>query len=236
MIDSLIVTLAIYRRAFARGALLAAKNWSVLLSAFAYMAVLGVGAYLAAFLGLAGGFLLSLLMSACCGSFLYLVEMIVRTNKVTWEDFTRSFGVYLWDVVGVSFALWLFWFVARPMIEQVPQGPVVVLAINLVLVVLFNAVPELIYLGHHSLMGLLASSYEFVANNWIEWFPPNLLLLVGLLVLWRAPFGFGLAAYVLKSALLALFLYFAMVVRGLLFIELDGSTRRARMFRYKMGR
>jgi hypothetical protein len=33
-----------------------------------------------------------------------------------------------------------------------------------------------------------------------------------------------------------LFVYFAMVVRGFLFIELDGSNRRARIFRHKMGR
>lgn len=236
MLESIVVTLAIYRRAFARGAVLAAKNWPVLLSVFAYSAILSVGAYAAVFLGMVGGFLLSLLTSACVGSFLYLVETIVRTNKVTWEDFTRSFSVYLWDVVGVFFALWLFWFVARPLIEQAPQGPVVVLAINLVLFVLFNAVPELIYLGHHSLMGLLSSSYQFVAGNWIEWFPPNLVLFAGLFLLWQAPIGDGLVPQLVRSALMALFLYFAMVVRGLLFIELDGSTRRARIFRHRMGR
>jgi len=235
-LESLVVTLAIYRRAFARGAVLAAQNWPVLGSVFAYSAILSVGAYAAAFLGLAGGFLLSILTSACFGSFLYLVEMIVRTNKVTWQDFTQSFGVYLWDVVAVSFALWLFWFVARPLIEQMPQGPVIVLAINLVLVVLFNAVPELIYLGHNSLMALLSRSYEFVANNWIEWFPPNLVLVGGLMVLWQLPVGDGWVAALARSALMALFLYFTMVVRGLLFIELDGSSRRARIFRHRMGR
>ncbi|MDX2168253.1 MAG: hypothetical protein SF182_14360 [Deltaproteobacteria bacterium] len=235
MLESLEVTLVIYRRAFARGAVLAVKNWPVFGSLFAYSAILAAGAYAAIFLGLVGGLLLSLLTSACLGSGLYLVEMIVRTNKVTWEDFTRSFGVYFWDVVGVSFALWVFWFVARPIIEQVPQGPVVVLAINLVLLVLFNAVPELIYLGHYSVMALLSRSYEFVTNNWIEWFPPNLLLLGGLWLLWQLPVD-GWALALAKSAVISLALYFAMVVRGLIFIELDGSTRRARAFRHKMGR
>jgi len=236
VLESLVVTLEIYRRAFARGAVLAVQNWPVLASMFAYGAILAVGAYAAAFLGLMGGLLFSLLTSACVGSFLYLVEMIVRTNKVTWEDFGRSFGVYLWDVVAVSFALWLFWFVARPFIGQLPQGPVVVLAINLVLLVLFNAVPELIYLGHHSLLALLARSYEFIANNWIEWFPPNLLLIGGLVLLWSLPLGDGWVAFVAQRALLALFVYFAMVVRGLIFIELDGSSRRGRVFRHRMGR
>ena len=236
MLESLTVTLDIYRRAFARGGALAVRNWPVLLSVFAYAGILFLGGYLAAFLGMVGGFLMSLLFAACASSFLYLVEMIVRTNRVTWEDFTRSFGAYLWDVVGVSFALWLFWFVATPFLHQLPQGHVAVLAIQLVLVVLFNAVPELIYLGHSGLVDLLARSYQFIAANWIEWFPPNLLLIAGMELLWRMPLGEGAPFLLLRVALVSLFLYFAMVVRGFLFIELDGTTRRARLFRHKMGR
>ena len=112
----------------------------------------------------------------------------------------------------------------------------VVLAINLVLVVLFNAVPELIYLGHSGLVDLLSRSYQFIVANWIEWFPPNLLFLVGIELLWWLPLGDGMLPLIVRVALVSLFLYFAMVVRGFLFIELDGSTRRARLFRHKMGR
>jgi hypothetical protein len=236
VLESLTVTLDIYRRAFTRGGALALRNWQVLLSVFAYAGILYVGGYLAMFVGLVGGFVMSLLISACASSFLFLVEMIVRTNRANWEDFTRGFGVYLWDVVGVSFALWLFWFVATPILQQVPQGHVAVLAINLVLLVLLNAVPELIYLGHSGLVDLLSRSYQFIANNWIEWFPPNLLLMAGLYALWTAPLGDSMAILIGQVALSALYLYFAMVVRGFLFIELDGSTRRARLFRHKMGR
>ena len=235
MVESLVVTLDMYRRAFARGAALAVKNWPVLGTVFAYSAILAVGAYFAMFLGIAGGFVMSLLTSACLGSFLYLVEMIVRTNRVSWEDFRRSFGMYLWDVVAVTFALWIFWQVVTPLLQQMPQGYVIVLCIDLLILVLFNAVPELIYLGHYPLLQLLSRSYEFVASNWIEWFPPNLLLMAGVVALW-AYAAEGLPQRIVQAAVTALFLYFAMVVRGLLFIELDGSTRRSRLFRHKMGR
>lgn len=236
LLESVSVTLDIYRRAVSRGGALAVRNWAVLLSVFAYAGILYLGGYLAMFVGIIGGFMMSLLFAACASSFLYLVEMIVRTNKVTWEDFTRSFGVYLWDVVGVSFVLWLFWFVATPFLHQLPQGHVAVLAINLVLIVLFNAVPELIYLGHSGVVDLLSRSYQFIAANWIEWFPPNLLFLLGFELLWRLPLGDGPVPLIGRVALVSLFLYFAMVVRGFLFIELDGSSRRARLFRHKMGR
>lgn len=235
VLESLVVTLDIYKRALSRGAVLAVHNWPVLGSLFAYSAILIVGAYLAMFLGLVGGFLMAVLSAACASSFLYLVEMIVRTSKVTWGDFRHSFGPYLMDVMGVLFVIWIFGQILAPALMQLPQGPVVVLSVQLVALVLFNAVPELIYLGHYPLMALLARSYQFIAANWIEWFPPNLLLVAGLVALrWFEPPS--TLAFLVQSAAVALFVYFAMIVRGLLFIELDGSSRRSRIFRHKMGR
>jgi len=38
-----------------------------------------------------------------------------------------------------------------------------------------------------------------------------------------------------KLAAIALLVYYTMVVRGLLFLELHGSTRRSRAFRHRMG-
>ena len=236
MLESFVVTLEMYRRAFSRAAVLAAKNWPVLVSVFAYAGILFAGGLFAAPLGMVGGMLLSVLFSACLASSLCLVEMIVCSGKVTAADFRRSFGVYLWEVVGVSFVIWIFWVVATPIVQSLPNGPVIVLCIDLLALVFFNAVPELIYLGHSGAVALLSRSYQFVAYNWIEWFPPNLLLLLGLASIWLLIPSGNLPWMVLRWAASALFLYFAMVVRGLLFIELDGSTRRARLFRHKMGR
>jgi hypothetical protein len=233
-VDVLWATLQMYRDAASRGAGLALRNWPVLGSAFAYAAIMSVAAQFAAALGFAGGFLVSLVWSACVGSFLYLVEMIVRTSKVTLQDFGRSFGAYLWDVVGVTFIIWIAFFLITPILAQTPQGPVIEICLRLAIIVLFNAVPELIYLGHHSSLTLLSESYRFVADNWIEWFPPDLVLLAGLWYLWGLPVG-GLPGLIAQTAGVALFVYFAMVVRGLLFLELSGSSRRGRAFRRRMG-
>jgi hypothetical protein len=231
-VEWLSVTLQIYRRATSRAATLALRNWPVLGSVFAYSAIVTVAANFAVLLGIMGGFLLSLVSAACMGSFLYLVEMMVRTAKVSWEDFGRSFSAYLWDVIGVMFILWIFQLVAVPVLLQSPQGGLILLCIHIAMLVFFNAVPELIYLGHHRAMELLAESYRFVADNWIEWFPPNIILMVGFFAIWRLRPSSTMAA-VLQTAALALFGYFSMVLRGLLFIELAGSSRRGRAFRYR---
>jgi len=185
-------------------------------------------------LGPIGPFLMGFVSAALTGSFLYLVEMMVRTSKVTWQDFVRSFSVYLWDVIGIMFVLWIFQLVAVPVLLQLPQGGLILLCVHIAMLVFFNAVPELIYLGHHRAMELLAESYRFVADNWIEWFPPNILLMIGFFALSQFRPS-NTVTSLLQTAALALFGYFAMVLRGLLFLELAGSSRRGRAFRYRTG-
>ncbi len=230
----LTVTLALYLRCFSRAGELVVRNWPVLGTVFVYAVVMSTSALLASTLGLLGGFLLSLVWASCVGSFLYLVEMMVRTNRVSWADFRRSFGIYLWDVIGVSFILWIVFAIATPALRTVPQGPGLILALDLMIFVLFNAVPELIYLRHSSSLGLLSESYEFITENWIEWFPPNVAAVVLLLALARVP-PVGVLAWV-RTGAIALLVFVVMVARGLLFLELHGSSRRGRAFRHRTGR
>lgn len=233
-------TLLMYRKVCVRAAELVRRNWLVLLSVFAYLAIFtATSAVVTLFaisggplLALAGGLALTLVAAACVASFLYLVEMMVRTSRVNLSDFRRSFMPYLPDVVGVSFVLWLFFRLAEPLILSLPQGATVLFGIQIVLVVFLNAVPELIYLGHHSTLALLGESYRFISENWIEWFPPNLVMCAVILLL-RSQETEG-AAWFLQTTAVTLAAYFFMVMRGLLFIELSATSRRGRIFRYRM--
>lgn len=234
------ITAALYRDALVRAARLTAANWPVLGSIFVYWAlltgatmVLGVLGVFQGPLALVGGLALNVLRAACFASFLYLVEMMVRTSRVTLDDFRRSFGVYLGDVIGVMFVFWIISMLTTPLLAGIPQGWLYLALLQIVLFIVFNAVPELICLGHHSSLALLSESYQFIVANWIEWFPATLFaaaLMYGLLSL---P---GIAAVpFLQDALLYLLLYFAMVLRGLLFLELYNSSYRSRVFRHRAG-
>jgi hypothetical protein len=223
----------LYKNAFSRAALLVKRNWPVFGSVFAYALIMTAVSVLAAPLGYAGGLIAGLVNAACISSFLYLVEMMVRTSKVSWQDFTRSFAVYLGDVIGVMFLLWIFSFLVYPLLATAPQAYLVLTMLKIVIVVFFNAVPELIYLGHHSSLALLVESYNFISNNWIEWFPPTAAAWVVIGAVLAVPAtGIALA---LQYSLAALLIYLAMVMRGLLFAELAGSSRRSRAFRYRAG-
>jgi len=233
-VDWLGPTWAIYRRCVTRAARLAARNWAVPATIPLYFAVMLASAYGARYLGMVGGFLTALTWAFCAGSFLFLVETIVRTNRVTWTDFRNSLGAYIGEVLGVMFTLWVFELVLSRLVLPAPNGALLVLMAKLLLMVFFNPVPELIYLGHHSLLELLSASYAFIVENWLEWFPLNLILFVLFALLPALP-ARGLVAQAIEVASTALFLYFFMIVRGFLFLELQGTTRRSRSFRYRAG-
>src|SRR5436853_302586 len=85
----------------------------------------------------------------------------------------------------------------------------------------------LVYVGRHGAAEVLVESYQFIGENWIEWFPANLALLACVLGALQLPAGpLGLIGAVGFGVVL----YFAAIVRGLLFQELSTSSRRGREF------
>jgi hypothetical protein len=229
--DWLVATMRLYDSVTRRAARVAVTNWPVGLSVFVYLAAMSITLPFAMMLGLLGGFIVGLVWAACIASFLFLVERLVRHGRVTLDEFPASFTPYLSDVIGVMFVLWMVRTLLAMALMTNPQGLLITLVAQLFIFVFFNAVPELIYLGHHSSLELLGESYQFISDNWIEWFPPTLLAGAILVVLMEMPLA-G-AAVVVKWALVGFFVYFVMVLRGFLFEELQGSTRRSRAFRYR---
>ena len=219
-------TLALYGRAFRRGATLAIRNWPVGLVVVLYGALLGVVRLIAAPLGFAGGFVVYLATVACLSSWLSLVAEVIRVGKVRWQDVPSGFAAYLNDLLTAGFLVWML-----VMVASLVLAPFTFLKIVfwLALLVFFNALPELIYLGRHAGTELLVESYRFIGENWIEWFPANLALGVCVTVT-RAYLPAGPFGVVVEGAS-GVVLYFALIVRGLLFFELGSSSRRGREFR-----
>jgi len=242
----LLDTLAMYGRALGGGARLLARNLILMLPALAclvgpLLVVLVLAPLVGVFGALGGvvaGVLGVLLESACWSALLACTGEVIRSRRLVLRDVRAGFVAYLGDVVNVRFVVWIITFLAAAL-----PGPIGVM-IGLATLTFFNAVPELIYLGRYGTADLLAASYRFIGERWIEWFPMNALLL-GLLIVvatlvvapsvgpaGQLPGGLTLGVGVVVTAIL---LAFAMLVRGLLFLELTQSSRRAQAFRRAAG-
>jgi hypothetical protein len=218
-------TVALYARAFGQGARLALRNWPVGLVVVVYGVLVSVVALVIAPLGIVGGLLLYLVVVACASSWLSLVGEVIRVGRVRLQDLPGGFTAYLGDLLTVFFLLWALSIVASLLLAPFPYLRIVFLLASFVFL---NAVPELVYLGGRAAAELLVESYRFIGENWIEWFPANLVLLGCVAAVRTLPEGpYGLVA----DTATGVTLYFAMIVRGLLFQELASSGRRARAFR-----
>jgi hypothetical protein len=213
------------------------KNWVVSLAPVVYGIILSVCITLVAPLGIIGGFIYSLVSAACASSALYLIKHLVDSGRTDINDFLTGFTVYIWDVITISFILWIPMQVAAMGLVSVPNGMLLFFLLRLGVFVLLNAVPELIYQGRASGLELIGASYNFIVENWLEWLTPNLLCaLVGYFLLGLIDaLLVGLPAYVetfLSAILLGFCLTYFMTFRGFLFRELHGTTRRSRLYRY----
>jgi len=218
-------TLALYARVFRRGGVLALRNWWVGLVVVAYAMVLDGVAAVTAPLGIVGGLLVYLAAVACFSSWLSLVAQVIQTGRVRPADIPSSWATYFGDLLNVAFLYWGLQLIGTFVLAPFPLLQIV---FGLAVFVFLNAVPELVYIGRYAATEVLVESYRFIGENWIEWFPANLVLLACVLGVLELPAGpFGLAGVVL----LGVVLYFAAIVRGLLFQELSTSSRRTREFR-----
>ena len=213
------------------------RNWVVSFAPFAYGFILSLAGQLAFPFGIVGGVIYGLVFQACFSSGLNLIRNMVESGKANFNDFLNGFTVYLWELVGIAFILWIPMRVLATALAGTPSGALIYFLLEIGLYLLLNAVPELIYQSRVSGLELIGASYNFIVENWLEWLIPNILLTIGGYFLIHL-FG-GMTLFLppwlenfLDSLFFGLCLVCFMTFRGFLFPQLYGSTRRARIYRY----
>lgn len=222
------------RRALAS---IAKSPWTLLLPVGLFLA-LQLAGVLAAPLGMLAGFILGLVLAALGSCYLYFLGEVVANAKVQLSEFRKSIGAYFWSVANVLFVYWVASFVIGSLLSHSPQAQGANLALQLVALVLLNAVPEVIYQRHtYGGLATIQRAVQFLQTNWMEWGVPNLVLLGLLWLVLQEGLGLlgtlGMAGLVLWSIVFGSLLHLVMVFRGHLFAALDGSSHRQRMFRYR---
>ena len=227
----------IYRLALVRAVELLRGNLAIIFAPLAYSVLLSFATVALRPLGIVGRIVLMVAGAACASSGLHLIENVVRMGKASLNDFARGFRVYLSEILGIAFILWLPMTLLTGVAYSTPEGPAILVLVQAILYITLNAVPELIYQTRASGLALLSASYHFIVENWIEWFLPNVLIAAAAYPLRGLLYGMADSMPVFLqmffiAAVFGLFLTFLMIFRGVLFSELHGTTRRSRTFRY----
>lgn len=251
----LTATLKIYRyagseaaRAFTRSA------WALLLLLMCYPLLRFVGVAVSP-LGIAGGFIYSLVEAACAGTYLAtLQDALSARRSMDLAAIRANLGRYTWEVIGVLFPLWILSMVLG--LGGVPG--IVGLAVNLAVFLFLNPAPELIGRTRAGGLELLAEAWRFMMHSGPEWIAPHLLILgvgwlivpadaISLMQLFGPHFGFvdagalafaalggGPPAWAVGAVVVAA-IHGIMLLRGALYVRLGSGGRRARAWRERAG-
>jgi hypothetical protein len=231
----LTVYLRIYADAFRQAVTGIGKNaWTLLLPIGLLEAnELATGLVIGA-LGRIGGFVVWIVWAAAASCYLYFLGEVVAKSRVKFDEFGRSVGAYFWSVANLFFVYWI----ASLLIELMAppaQRSVFLQLLQLAVVILLNAAPEVIYQrGSYGGLETVQRSVRFLQANWIEWGIPNLLFLAIWWFLPRYPLAsLGLLGTIITGVIEGALLHLVMVFRGYLFAALDGTSHRQRMYRYR---
>lgn len=221
------------------------KNWLFIFTGLFYTIATIFLYSIIQYFGILAGIVLLITTSATISNYIYLLEGIITRNRITLQDFKDGFTIYLRKVWGLLFMFWVgrmaFDLLIQPILGQFID-PIGVEMIGLFLAfVILNPIPEILYQKHYNPWESITYSFEFVKDNWIEWFIPNAIFL-GLIYLVTGQILAGIINFYIPINVLfssgGIILYllgqviftFMMIYRGYLFNTLSTSNRRKRLF------
>lgn len=168
--------------------------------------------------------------------------------KELWEFDYSTFSA----IINVAFIFFIVNFVAQQLTQGI-DAKWLTYGIKLIIVIVFNAIPEVILCQKQEGIQALTSAASFTKENWIEWFTPLLIVLLPVLylepnmalillsnsnpllpafVIVEQNLALGSYTTVHLPTLLAAFIAFNWfsLFRASLFQELSGSSKRKRIF------
>ncbi|MBM4256924.1 MAG: hypothetical protein FJ147_13635 [Deltaproteobacteria bacterium] len=245
-------TLQMYRQAATETWQKITRNWWVAFLPLLYGVILLITGSFVFRLGMLGGLIFGFTSAMCTSSYLFFLAGVVNGQRMVLSELTESWRPYLSPVITVLFFLFLVRLTLSYALPPVEASQDITFIVTVILLIILNPIPEVIYLGRSDGFGLLQESVDFLRENWIEWFLPLVLLTIlslGFPSAFVSPLQVGQLGFPFMSVMgllggsldnlfwnvLGMLLLFAlMVFRGLLFRSLFGSSRRQRIFRSRL--
>ena len=244
-------TLRLYQQAATETWEKGLRSWWVALLPFLYGPLFLLISGFAAQLGMLGGFIIGLTIAMCASSYLYFIAGVVNGNRMHLRELGESWRPYFGSVINILFLLFIVQYALALLTPPGDQTALLLSSlIELILLIILNPIPEIIYQGRSEGFSMVQESIDFLRTSGVEWFFPLLMLavlsafflpipiLAGPLQFGRLTFpttlggAFAGSLVSLFGPIVSAFILFAlMVFRGLLFRSLSGATRRQRLFR-----
>lgn len=148
-------------------------SWRVVALHFLMLLAYGIIGVFVGSRGLAGGFIRGMLATYVLSVYLTSIKTIIERERVHYQRlFSEGLQIFS-PLISVFFSLMLINFLLEAVNSQF-----ILLAFGILFSVLANPLPEIIYIRGGMLSQLLIDSFEFVRDNFFEWFAPTFLVII----------------------------------------------------------
>ncbi|HEY8363862.1 MAG TPA: hypothetical protein VIK77_13510 [Tissierellaceae bacterium] len=223
------------------------KNWPIIFTGIVYMTIniFMISFVITVFRGILSifaGIFVAIVSSSLISNYFYLLFNIINYDRITLQDFKVGFKYFLRKVYMIFFLAWLGSFVLDSISKLMGFNYYILnLIITFSVLILLNALPETLYQKALEPVDSITYSFDFIKENWFNWFIPNaifyviLYLVTGQVItdIFATHINFRLSLDmmdIIKYLAGQVIFSFIMIYRGYLYKILSTSTRRKRMF------
>ncbi len=175
-----LATLEMYRDSAVQASRDLARNWPILVGSIAlyivYSLSLRILQDLGGGLGFAAGMIAGMIQIALLTLYYSWISQSIDRERLRLEALVQfDYGLFF-NIISVAFVL----FIAQFLLGQLTAGldaSSFLLCVQLGIVLVFNAIPEVIHLNRIESTFALAEAAKFTRDNWIEWYLPLLLVI-----------------------------------------------------------
>lgn len=221
--------------------------WPIVFSGIVYMLISSIALTIISFLftgvlSIVAGLALAIVSSSLISNYLYLLYNAIKYNRITIQNFKEGFTQYIWKIYGIFFIGWVVNYVLSILTGILGgTGDLISFIFTIAIIIFMNPLPETVYQKYYSSAESIKYAFEFIKENWLNWFIPNIILFAVIYVItgnlvtnmFTTHITLGLnysttniVRYIIGQTLFS----FTMIYRGHLFSLLSTSTRRKRMF------
>jgi hypothetical protein len=174
-----------YKDSAVKASIALCRNWIVLPGILLSYVVFTLVASIAAPLGIAGGFIIGMTAVALISLYYLWVQQSIDSRRIRFKELLEFDAGLFFHVMSIAFIFWIVLDLLLGSVSQASGDGTVRLVAQLAAFLLFNAIPETLYRKRLEGIEALVDCFNFIKENWIEWFVPLVIILGPPLLLLR---------------------------------------------------
>ena len=153
------------------------RNWLLIVASVASYMIYQFAATMFQTSGFAGGLLVGLIQIYLLTLYYGWLTHARQNQAIKLQDLYYLDYPLFSGIINIGFIFFMGLFLAG-LLAQASAQPAIILIPQLVILLVFNAIPESIYIHRYDSFTALRHAYNFTRDNWIEWYIPFVLLLL----------------------------------------------------------